>query len=135
DWYTVSPRRDHPARCHVHRGHHEQQSHVPLWRHMEGSRHRMKKIPLKTLPDPRLGDIVYQDVLGEAVRPPLDVQRGASIEEMRQSIRVLDAIDAANGTLDLEDSDYQHLKQKLAAMQWNVVDRRLVQLVEDVEGA
>src|SRR4030095_12032712 len=126
DWYTVSPRRDQSGRWHVHRGHHEQQSHVPLWRHMEGSRHRMKKIPLKTLPDPRLGDIVYQDVLREVVRRPLDVQRGASIEEMRQSIRVLAA---------LEDSDYQHLKQKLAAMQWNVVDRRLVQLVEDVEGA
>lgn len=95
----------------------------------------MKHIPLKTLPDPRLGDIVYQDVLREVVRRPLDVQRGASIEEMRQSIRVLDAIDAANGTLELEDSDYQHLKQKLNSMQWNVADKRIVTLYDDVMGA
>ena len=95
----------------------------------------MKKIPLKTLPDPRLGDIVYQDVLREVVRRPLDVQRGASIEEMRQSIRVLDALELANGTLELEDSDYAHLKAKLDAMQWNVIDRRIVQLIDEVSSA
>jgi hypothetical protein len=95
----------------------------------------MKKIPLRTLPDPRLGDIVYQDVLRDVVRKPLDSQRGASIEEMRQSLRVLDALETSNGTLELEDSDYEHLKTKLLAMQWNVVDRRLVQLVDDVTSA
>lgn len=95
----------------------------------------MKHIPLKTLPDARLGDIVYQDVLREVIRRPLDPQRGASIEEMRQSIRVLDAIESANGTLDLEDSDYEHLQAKLKAMQWLLVDKRIVQLVDDVNGA
>jgi len=92
----------------------------------------MKSIPLKTLPDPRLGDIVYQDVLREVVRRPLNPREGASIEEMRQSIRVLDAIDKANGTLELEDSDYTHLTEKLKAMSWNVVDPRLVTLYDDV---
>jgi hypothetical protein len=95
----------------------------------------MKKIPLRTLPDPRLGDIVYQDVLREVIRRPLDPQRGATIDEMRQSIRVLDALEASNGTLELEDSDYDHLKQKLLSMPWNVVDKRLVQLVDDVTSA
>lgn len=95
----------------------------------------MKRIPLKTLPDARTGDIVYQDVLREVIRRPLDPQKGADIPEMRQSIRVLDALESANGVLELEDSDYEHLKAKLGAMQWNIVDKRLVTLCDDVNGA
>jgi len=87
----------------------------------------MHRVPLKTL-----GDIVYAEVLREVVRRPLDPRAGISIDEMRQSLRVLDALDAANGTLDLEDADYDHLKAKLLGMQWNVVDRRILQLVDDV---
>ena len=54
---------------------------------------------------------------------------------MRQSIRVLDALEASNGTLELEDADYQHLKTKVERMPWNVVDRRLVEMIDDVMGA
>ena len=90
----------------------------------------MKSIPLKDL-----GELRYADILKEVVRRPLDPQRGADITEMRQSIRVLDALETANGTLELEDSDYAHLKEKLERMQWSVVDKRLVQLVDDVLGA
>lgn len=93
----------------------------------------MRTIPLKTLgPEPA---VVYADVLREVVRRPLNPQAGANIAEMRQSIRVLDVLDAANGSLELEDADYQHLKAKLDAMPWNVVDRRLVQLIDDVDNA
>jgi hypothetical protein len=95
----------------------------------------MKHIPLKTLPDAQRGDIDYRAVLIEVVRKPLDPQRGADITEMRQSIRVLDALESANGTLELEDSDYAHLKEKLEHMPWNVVDRRIVQLIDDVSSA
>lgn len=98
----------------------------------------MKHIPLKTLADeryPGAPDIEYATVLREVVRRPLDPQKGVQIAEMKQSLRVLDAIDAANGTLDLEDADYDHLKTKLDAMNWNVVDARIIQLVEDVSNA
>jgi len=93
----------------------------------------MKKIQLKVLtPEPIID---YADVLSQVVRRPLNPQSGADITEMRQSLRVLDALEAANGTLELEDADYQHLKAKLAAMPWNVIDRRIVQLIDDVNGA
>ena len=96
----------------------------------------MKKIPLKTLDDPTSPvTIEYAQVLREVVRRPLDPQRGADIAEMRQSLRVLDALDAANGTLELEDADYAHLKEKIERMPWNVVDRRLLQMIDDVLGA
>ena len=96
----------------------------------------MKSIPLKTLPGSAgETDIAYVEILRQVMRRPLSPQAGASIEEMRQSIRVLDVIDTANGVLDLEDADYLHLKAKLNAMPWNVIDRRIVQLVDDVNNA
>jgi hypothetical protein len=92
----------------------------------------VKTIPLKTLP----GEfpIEYRQVLEDVLRRPSDPQQGIGIDEMRKSIRVMDALDAANGELQLEDADYDHLKTKLLAMRWNTADRRILQLVEDVTG-
>lgn len=93
----------------------------------------MRRIELKVLgPEP---EINYAEVLREVVRRPLDSQRGIGIDEMRQSIRVLDELDNSNGVLELEDADYEHLKVKLAAMQWSRADRRILTLIEDVNGA
>ena len=96
----------------------------------------MKRIEMKTL-EAADGSpaIEYASVLREVVRRPLNAQAGIQISEMRQSLRVLDAIDASNGTLELEDADFAHLKTKIEAMSWNLVDRRILQLVEDVTNA
>ena len=96
----------------------------------------MKSIPLRTL-EAADGSpaIEYASVLREVVRRPLNAQAGIQISEMRQSLRVLDAIDASNGVLELEDSDYAHLKEKLLAMPWSMADKRILMLVEDVETA
>jgi hypothetical protein len=96
----------------------------------------MKRIPMREVPgDAPIEVLRYAEVLREVIRRPLNPQQGATIEEIRQSVRVLDALDAANGTLELEDADYEHLKQKTLAMPWNVIDRRLVQLVDEVLSA
>jgi hypothetical protein len=98
----------------------------------------VRSIPLKTLRgEAGQSDIEYVLILKEVIRRPLNPQAGADIAEMRQSIRVLDELDASNGTLELilEDADYEHLKMKLLAMPWNVIDRRIVQLVDDVTNA
>jgi len=95
----------------------------------------VKSIPLKTLDASDGPPIVYAEILREVVRRPLNPREGIQIEEMRKSIKLLDAIDSANGTLDLEDADYGYLKQKIEAMNWNIVDRRIIQLVDDVTSA
>ena len=95
----------------------------------------VKRIPIRQLEGSSPPILDYGEVLREVVRRPLNPQAGASIEEMRQSIRVLDAIDAANGDLELEDADYDHLVAKVRAMPWNIIDRRLVQFHDDVLGA
>lgn len=97
----------------------------------------MKTIPLRVVPPGPTdtpGDVNYAVVLREVLSRPLDPRSGIGIAEMRQSLRVLDQLEHANGTLELEDADYEHLRQKLEAMPWNVVDRRIVQLVDDVTG-
>jgi hypothetical protein len=96
----------------------------------------VKSISLKTLHgDEGQADIEYARILREVMRRPLNPQAGADIVEMRQSIRVLDELETSNGTLELEDADYEHLKAKLLAMPWNIIDRRIVQLVDEVTGA
>jgi hypothetical protein len=93
----------------------------------------VKSIPLRTLgPEPAIS---YRDVLVEVVRRPLNPQQGIGIAEMRASIKVLDALERSNGTLELEDSDYEHLKAKLDVMQWSVADRRILTMIEDVSAA
>jgi len=95
----------------------------------------VKTIPLKTLSADGVGDIVYADVLREIIRRPSDPQKGADIAEMRRSIRLLDALEASNGELRLEDADYELLKAKTLAMPWNLIDRRIIELVDDVTDA
>jgi len=94
----------------------------------------MKRVVLRTMPDQNYGTLSWADIVQQVIRRPLD-GRGADIDELRRGIRVLDALDAANGSVELEDADWEHLRQKVQAMQWGFVDRRIVQFVDDVNTA
>jgi hypothetical protein len=104
----------------------------------------VKHIELRSLPDPRFSVddplyapnvITYASIIEQAVRIPLDRQSGATIDEMRRGIRVLDALDHANGSLELEDADWEFLRQKVERMPWSQVDRRFVRFYDDVMSA
>ncbi|HJY24968.1 MAG TPA: hypothetical protein VJ649_04760 [Actinomycetes bacterium] len=104
----------------------------------------MKRILLRSIPDPRVprGDpqweaalVDYRTLVEAAIRTPLDRQQGASIDEMRKGIRVLDALDRAADVLELEDADWLHLKEKVQKMPWAMVDRRIVQFHDDITEA
>lgn len=102
----------------------------------------MKRIALLSLPDPRLEPsdpnweaqrVDYRLIIEQAVRVPLDRQNGATIDEMRKGIRVLDALDASHDDmLELEDADWEFLKSKVEKMPWAQVDRRFVKFHDDV---
>jgi hypothetical protein len=72
------------------------------------------------------------EILRHVTRQPLDKAKGIEIEEMRQSVKVLDALDRANGTLELEDREWETLRDKMVAMTWGVVDARLIEVYESV---
>jgi len=115
----------------------------------------MKRIALLSLPDPRFphpsqpeyepNRVDYRVLIEGAIRVPLDRQNGASIDEMRKGIRVLDALDRASienvhspqdrGMLVLEDADWEFLKSKVEHMPWAMTDRRFVQFYDDIQGA
>lgn len=104
----------------------------------------MKRIAMKTIPDPRFppgtpeydaNTIVYAEVISQVIRRPLDPQKGADMDEMRRGIRVLDAVDRAGPVLELEDADWEHLKQKTLAMPWGFVDRRILAFVDEIQYA
>lgn len=101
----------------------------------------MKRIGLLSLPDPRFDPssadyeanrVDYRTIIEQAIRMPLDRQAGASIDEMRRGIRVLDALDQAGDVLELEDADWDHLCLKVSHMPWAMVDRRFVQFHDDI---
>ena len=102
----------------------------------------MKRILLKSLPDPHdptgsgSNRIDYRELIEQVVRVPLNRQTGATIDEMRRSIRVLDALETAtDDVLALEDSDWQVLRDKVEVFPWGMVDRRLLAFYDDVVGA
>lgn len=97
----------------------------------------MRRILLRSIPDPRIPDennrVDYRSLIEQAIRVPLDRQGGATIDEMRRGIRVLDALDTAQDhVLVLEDADWQHLKTKVEHMPWAMVDRRFIQFHDDI---
>lgn len=105
----------------------------------------MRRIRLISLPDPRVSRddpaweanrVDYRATIEQAIRIPLDRQSGATIDEMRKGIRILDALEAArDDILELEDADWQHLKDKVERMPWAMVDRRFIQFHDDIIGA
>lgn len=106
----------------------------------------MKRIFLANLADPRFpmgsdgyeaNRIDYRMIIENAVRIPLDRQTGASIDEMRKGIRILDALDRAIGDtpLELEDADWEFLKQKVEHFPWAGTDRRFLQFYDAVMNA
>lgn len=102
----------------------------------------MKRIPLRMLPDRHLSVedpnyaaavMRWDEVIRQVLRSPANRQQGADIEEIRRSIHVLDALDhASDGELQLEDADWELLKEKLLAMRWGIVDERLLQFHDDI---
>jgi|SRR5215467_14187249 len=104
----------------------------------------MKRILMRTVPDPTIppndpafaaNTIVYADVIRQVIKRPLDPQKGADVDEMRKGIRVLDAVDKADQVLELEDADYDHLKEKTLAMPWAMVDKRILDFINAVVDA
>lgn len=98
----------------------------------------MKTIELKTVPfvaydqDQELDYKIMLQILMEA---PEDPQKGADINEVRRSIRVLDALEDADGQLQLEDADADYLVRRVRAAKFTSNNRVFADFVDDIEKA
>ena len=92
----------------------------------------MKTITLKTFSTPLGGALGYSDILKMVINTPLNRERGFDANDMRTTIKIMDKIDAANGTLELEDTEHVALKQKLDAFPFAMAHRDLLDLIDEV---
>lgn len=98
----------------------------------------MKTLELKTKEMVVLGsksEFSYKDMLQVIMENPQDQQKGAGIDEIRKSIRVLEALEKSSGILELEDSDYSFMLAKVKATKFTSANRVFLDFVDDVEKA
>jgi hypothetical protein len=94
----------------------------------------MQEIILKTISGQHEGQeikINYRDQIEAILNVPMDM-RSADLNEVRRSIRVLDALSEGNAILKLEDADYEYLKQRVLAARWPFINKAILQFVDDV---
>ena len=97
----------------------------------------MKSIELKVV---KLVDneLNYRNEIRTILSTPEDQQAGATIEEMRRAIRVLDALDVLDEdaeVLELEDADYSYLQGRVTNARFGMVHPAIVQFIDDVTTA
>ena len=76
----------------------------------------MKTIELKTVEFQAYGNksiLDYKALLQAILESPLDPTKGTSIGEIRRSVRVLDAIDNMEESLQLEDADFEYMLERI----------------------
>ena len=99
----------------------------------------MKHIDLKVVdvidPSGKHDALDYRRVLVGIVSLPSDPRAGIKVDEIRRSIRVLDAIEAGNENgFDIEDADFDFMCTKVRSATFNFAHRAFVQFVEDICG-
>jgi len=97
----------------------------------------MKAVPLKkvvtTSPNGVDGELDYKDYIKTIVSMPYEGQKGLTIDEIRSSMRVLQALEKASGdVLDLEDQDFDYMKKKVNAARFNFASAEILQFIDDV---
>ena len=99
----------------------------------------MKQIELKELKqkDPAGNDAVlnYADYLRVIMQSPMNPQAGADIEEIRHSIRVLEALDTGGDDgFALEDADYAFMVRKIKTAKFMFINKEILKFIDDVTG-
>lgn len=99
----------------------------------------MKRIELKEVKqiDPAGNESVlnYADYLHAIMQSPMNTQTGADIDEIRYSIRILDAIDnQKDGYIELEDADYAFFVRKIKVAKFMFITPEIMKFVDDMVG-
>lgn len=100
----------------------------------------MKHVPLKvvevTLPDGRTDTLDWKQQLQLIIRQPMNKQQGMDLDEIRKSLRVIEALENSNEKgCDLEDADYDYLVQKVSAARFGAATPQLLEFLEAVTNA
>ena len=101
----------------------------------------MKKITLKTVPI-MIGEneqsFNYFTQIKYILENPSTPEVGATVSEIRQSVRVLDKIEAQvqkdkpEYQIELEDADYDYLKQRVAGAHYSMNNKALLDFIDGI---
>lgn len=61
--------------------------------------------------------------------------QGMNIGEMRKRMGIIDRLERANGVLELEDADWQTLKDIYAQHPWRIAHKDLLAIADAIENA
>ena len=95
----------------------------------------MKSVPLKVVEINEENKLDYKNEIRTILITPEDRQAGATIDEMRLAIRVLDVLDALDENADvmeLEDADYSYLQGRVQKARFGMVHPAIVQFIDEV---
>ena len=96
----------------------------------------MRNIPLTVRPpvdgSPFPGHVNDRNVLKQVVSMPTN---GLTLEGMRRGLKILDALDAADGTIELADAQWEFLCDCIRNFRWAVADQRFLALSDSVLNA
>ena len=96
----------------------------------------MKIIELKVLGEKdKVGYVDYKALIKTIVQIPSDPRQGLNIDEVKKSVRVLDALEEAKDKLTLEDADYNLLRTKVNAFKFSYAHKNIVTFADDITGA
>lgn len=100
----------------------------------------MKTIPLTKRPptdsSPFPGTVDDAAIIKQIVATA-DPNIGMDLDGMRQAMKILDALDAVDGTgaLALEDAQWELLCAKVRTFRWGIADPRFLDLADAILGA
>ncbi len=100
-----------------------------------------RKIPLLKVDVSESGEdtdpLDYRDLMIQIVRSPTDPRAGAAIEEIRQSLLVLDALEEAERQdhVVLEDAWWRTLRDKVKVFRFRFAHRTIADFVDAIENA
>ena len=77
----------------------------------------------------------YKDMLHGVMEQPMNAEKGAGIDEVRKSVRVLEQLDKSEDVLVLEDADYDHMMNKVKLIRFTSANQVVIDFVEDLEKA
>jgi len=93
----------------------------------------MKTIELKTVPLNLHGvdtEFSYAEFIEILMQSPEKPTEGANIAEIRNSMRVLDALEAAEKELVLEDADFEYLLRRVNSARFTASNKVFVDFVD-----
>lgn len=98
----------------------------------------MKSVELKKVPMTVLGETQefdYKAMLQVVLEGPANPEKGAGIAEVRRCIKILDVLDKSDNVLELEDSDFDFLKERVQNIKFTSNNVAFADFVDSFEKA